>query len=67
MNATQTTTTQQLGDDPPFTVQDRRRKGFFTVDNELYDRFGSKLGPYGLAVYIGLVVDPQNWTDSSPE
>ena len=38
----------------PFTVQDRRRKGFFTLDNELYDLYARKLGPYGLAVYVGL-------------
>jgi hypothetical protein len=40
--------------DLPFTVQDRRRKGFFTLDNELLDRFGADLGPYGLAVYVAL-------------
>lgn len=38
----------------PFTVRDRRRKGFFTIDNELLDRFGADLGPYGLAVYMAL-------------
>jgi hypothetical protein len=54
MNATQTTTAQQIDDDPLFTVQDRRRKGFFTIDNDLLDRFGEQLGPYGLAVYMAL-------------
>ena len=38
----------------PIVVQDRRRKGFFTIDNACLDRFGAELGPYGLAVYIAL-------------
>ena len=40
--------------DVPFIVRDRRRKGFFTIDNELLDRYGDELGPYGLAVYMAL-------------
>jgi len=36
-----------------FVVRDRR-PGFLRVDNELYDRFGAQLGPYGLAVYMAL-------------
>jgi len=36
-----------------FVVRDRR-PGFLRVDNDLYDRFGSQLGPYGLAVYMAL-------------
>jgi len=36
-----------------FVVRDRR-PGFLRVDNDLYDRFGSVLGPYGLAVYMAL-------------
>src|SRR5215213_538994 len=40
--------------DGPFTVRDRRRKGFFTIDNVLLDWFGALLGPYGLAVYMAL-------------
>ncbi len=54
MDATQNAIEQQLSDDAPFTVQDRRRKGFFTIDNDLLDRFGDQLGPYGLAVYMAL-------------
>lgn len=30
------------------------RPGFLRVDNDLYDRFGAQLGPYGLAVYMAL-------------
>ncbi len=41
-------------DDLPFSVRDRRRKGFFTIDNELLDNFGAHLGAYGLAVYLAL-------------
>jgi len=36
-----------------FVVRDRR-PGFLRVDNDLYDRFGPQLGPYGLAVYMAL-------------
>ena len=36
-----------------FVVRDRR-PGYLRVDNDLYDRFGSQLGPYGLAVYMAL-------------
>ena len=36
-----------------FEVRDRR-SGFLRVDNDLYDRFGAQLGPYGLAVYMAL-------------
>jgi hypothetical protein len=31
-----------------------RRPGYLRVYNDLYDRFGSTLGPYGLAVYVAL-------------
>jgi len=40
--------------DVPFTVRDRRRKGFFTIDNELLDRYGAQLKAHGLAVYMAL-------------
>ena len=40
--------------DAPFTVQDRRRKGFFTLDNALFDQYGSQLKAHGLAVYVAL-------------
>ena len=36
-----------------FVVRDRRA-GFLRVDNDVYDRFGAQLGPYGLAVYMAL-------------
>lgn len=36
-----------------FVVRDRR-PGYLRVDNDLYDRFGAELGPYGLAVYMAL-------------
>jgi len=34
----------------PFQVQDRRRKGFFMIDNEFIDRFGPLIGAGGIAV-----------------
>lgn len=37
-----------------FEVSDRRNANFFMVFNDLYDRFAAQLGPYGLAVYMGL-------------
>ena len=49
-NTNPTTITEEV----PFRVLDRRRKGFFTIDNELLDRYGERLGPYGLAVYMAL-------------
>lgn len=39
--------------DKPFVVRDRR-PGYLRVYNDLYDRFGAQLGPYGLAVYMAL-------------
>lgn len=36
-----------------FVVRDRR-PGYLRVYNDLYDRFGAQLGPYGLAVYVAL-------------
>jgi len=39
--------------DTAFAVRDAR-PGFLRVDNDLYDRFGAQLGPYGLAVYMAL-------------
>ena len=35
----------------PFIVRDQRRKGFFTVDNEIIDKHSARLGAYGIAVY----------------
>ena len=35
-------------------VQDRRRRGFFTIDNALIDRYGAQLKAHGLAVYTVL-------------
>jgi hypothetical protein len=40
--------------DRTFLVRDRRHRGFFMVFNDLYDKYGAKLGPYGLAVYMAL-------------
>lgn len=39
--------------DSVFQVRDGR-PGFLRVDNDLYDRYGAQLGPYGLAVYMAL-------------
>ena len=40
--------------DLTFSVEDRRRKGYFTVDNVLLDMYGAQLGPHGIAVYAAL-------------
>lgn len=40
--------------DLPFTVADRRKRGYFTLDNILLDQYGKELGPYGIAVYAAL-------------
>src|SRR5215212_7713290 len=53
-NSAMTSTHSSLPLDVPFTVQDRRRKGFFTIDNELVDRYGAQLKAHGLAVYMAL-------------
>ena len=42
-----------MANNDTFVVRDRR-PGFLRVDNDLYDRFGAQLGPYGLAVYMAL-------------
>ena len=54
MAATTRTNINDPTEDVPFRVQDRRRTRFFTIDNELFDRFGWLLGPYGLSVYMAL-------------
>lgn len=41
-------------EDLPFTVLDRRRRGYFTIDNVLLDAYGAQLGPHGIAVYAAL-------------
>jgi hypothetical protein len=34
-----------------FAVRDQRQPGWFFVDNEIVDRYGSQIGAYGVAVY----------------
>lgn len=40
--------------DLPFAVQDRRKRGYFTLDNILLDSYGKKLKAHGIAVYAAL-------------
>lgn len=40
--------------DKSFVVRDNRGPKYLKVYNEFYDRFGSVIGPYGLAVYVAL-------------
>jgi hypothetical protein len=37
-----------------FIVRDNRGPKYLKVYNDFYDRFGSVLGPYGIAVYVAL-------------
>jgi hypothetical protein len=37
--------------DLPIIVQDRRRRGFYTVDNDIVDQYGRQLKAHGVAVY----------------
>jgi hypothetical protein len=37
-----------------FAVRDLRRVGYFTVDNEIIDKYGARLGAYGVAIYAVL-------------
>lgn len=46
--------TPSVNQDLPFAVADRRKRGYFTVDNVLLDVYGAQLGPYGIAVYCCL-------------
>ena len=34
-----------------FVVRDQREPGWFFVDNEIVDKYGARLGAYGLAIY----------------
>lgn len=43
-----------MSEDLQFTVADRRKRGYFTVDNVLLDVYGAQLGPHGIAVYAAL-------------
>jgi hypothetical protein len=38
--------------DVPFTVADKRKRGYFTVDNLFIDEYGKLLKPFGIAVYV---------------
>lgn len=40
--------------DLPIIVRDRRRRGFFTIDNVVLDHYGKALKPTGIATYAGL-------------
>lgn len=40
--------------DKPFSVDDKRKQGYFTIDNVLLDLYGKQLGPHGIAVYAAL-------------
>lgn len=44
----------QNPDEVHITVVDRRKRGYFTIDNVLLDLHGSQLGPHGIAVYAAL-------------
>lgn len=44
----------QVNSDLPFAVADKRKRGYFTVDNILLDQYGKELGPYAIAVYVAL-------------
>lgn len=35
-------------------VRDKRRERFFTIDNEIVDDFGERIGHHGIAVYVAL-------------
>jgi DNA-binding Lrp family transcriptional regulator len=56
MTALLTATPQPYtSDDISFTVQDRRRYGFFITDNEIIDVYASRIGPYAFTVYSALL------------
>ena len=40
--------------DERIEIRDRRRHGFFIVDNEIIDVYGAQIGVYGVAVYSAL-------------
>ena len=40
--------------DLPIEVSDRRKRGYFTIDNIIIDHYGEILTPYGIAVYACL-------------
>lgn len=44
----------RYSEDPQIEVVDRRKRGYFTIDNVLLDVYGGQLGPHGIAVYAAL-------------
>jgi len=40
--------------DDALEIRDIRDGGWFWADNELIDKYGKIIGPYGIAVYMGL-------------
>lgn len=49
-----TATATPTSADLPIEVHDRRRRGFFMIDNEVIDHYGAQLKPTGIATYTGL-------------
>ena len=45
-----------------FEVRDQREPGWFYIDNEIVDLYGSRLGAYGVAVYAVLSRHEKNHT-----
>lgn len=37
-----------------FVVRDNRGPKYLKIYNDMYDRYGAQLGPYGIAVYVAL-------------
>lgn len=46
-------------------VHDRRRRGWFPIDNVIIDAFGPELGPAGLAAYLAIVRHAHNNDDAT--
>ena len=46
-------------------IRDRRKSGWFWVENSVLDEHGSSLGPFGLAVYFTLARLANNETQST--
>ena len=53
------------GGNKDFKIRDKRKNGWFYIDNEYLNGLGKHLGPIGIAVYVSLCRHTNNETQES--
>ena len=52
-----------MQDDDTIVVGDKRRSQFFLIHSDIFDKWGKRLGPNGIAVYLCLIRHSGNYDD----